>query len=1282
MRANKLRSALLHRTRLLLAPMALSIFWTASTGISVAQIKSGTITGLVTDKSGAVIPGAQVSVVNEETQVGQKVASDHAGEYVVPYLAAGRYAVTIEQQGFSAFQQTGIVLGTGQQARVDAQLQVGGVGTTVQVQSEALTLQTESTSVQGRVDSNVIESVPDLNHNPFYFATLEAGIVARNEMASTTNPYSFGVGIYSRDRLSAFSVNGAEAFSTDITVDGVSVMGATMNEALVMPNRDGIQEVRTITSTFSAEYGRGQGAVAITTKSGTNQFHGTLFDQLRNEDLNANTFSNDTLGIAKPPFKVDYFGGTVGGPIIKNKLFFFVGYEGLTHNTAADWLATVPTPLQKVGNFSQTLVNVNGVPTPVQLFGPFNVTSAGPNLYQRVPFPNAIIPNPNPYALKLYSYYPDPNRAPIDVYNTDNYFHRGIQTTRKDDINARIDYQRGKQSIYGTGGIHRGSIDTPQPWGAGNPFYVSPTTINGTSQSIAPIVSDKNPYAGIGDTIVLSPTLVADVRFGIQRINTRYVTQLYPNLDYSSLGIPASVQAVFVLPGATPNLSTQNWTSLNSTNSMHKQNYQTNYHLAGSLTKVVGKWTLKEGAEFRADLFSDPNIYEGSVTFNGGAFTSEYTDAFGNNTVQDTTPDIQGYYEASLLTGAGSLGITPGQSVVPAFADKYMAVYTQNDWRATPRLTINLGLRWDLQPAVTERYNRISSFDPTQMNIWGTPGIIAFAGTDGYNRHMWDTHYGDFGPRAGVAYKITDSLVVRGGYGITYIPTNTGLLHGPFNFGSAPFSIYLNQIPYGTNPSGVPVGTFSDPAISVPVSEPGANRAAPQNYGTGPNLFQRHNYLDGRVQQWNIFFEKRLPGSWLASIGYSGTHGDRLPVTRFPVVSVGLLPQTLDDCYRAGVNCPAQDSDLTGKGYIQTGKDPASDPVPNPWNPNGTLPFGGVLAAKTIPRYVRDSRYPMFVGATSSYTFGWSNYDALMLEVKHAYSSGLQLDAHYTWSKALDFTGAEAALSEASSGVGFDSGARDLRNLKNNYHLSYSDIPQRFLVTAVYELPFGSGKRFSLDQSRVIRGIVSGWKIGAVELVQSGFPIPVDGGDTGALNSRPFRVPGEPLDVPKALQHWYNGKTTVALPDGRQITPCANCFLRYNVDAFAGSVVPDPNHPGQYLTNNYYTGDAAITYPEIRAPGRTNLDLNISRTFKMTERFSLEFSANATNAFNHPQFGGSIASSGAYNMNLGGINVIPPGPGNSTNTQLGQGLSSSTFGTYGLTTYDPRQFELGLKLRF
>jgi hypothetical protein len=199
-------------------------------------------------------------------------------------------------------------------------------------------------------------------------------------------------------------------------------------------------------------------------------------------------------------------------------------------------------------------------------------------------------------------------------------------------------------------------------------------------------------------------------------------------------------------------------------------------------------------------------------------------------------------------------------------------------------------------------------------------------------------------------------------------------------------------------------------------------------------------------------------------------------------------------------------------------------------------------------------------------------------------------------------------------------------------------------------------------------------------LVQSGFPIPITGGNN-ALNSRPSIVRGQPLEVPASLQHWYDGKTTVTLPDGRQITPCANCFLKYNVDAFAGSVIPDPNNPGKYLADAYNVGDAAVTYDGIRSPRRFNLDLSIRRTFSITERFSMELSANATNALNHTELaaGASTSYAGGYQGNLGSINVIP---NSATQTKLGQPTNSSNFGTFSPDTFDPRQLEFQLKFRF
>jgi hypothetical protein len=1249
------------------------VLWTTGASLSLAQIKSGSIVGSVTDKTGALVPDANVSITNEETKVITPVKTDSAGQYAVPYLEAGRYTVRIEKTGFVAFEETGVSVTVGQQARVDAQLQIGSAATRVEVVANLAKLQTESTSFTSSVNARAIEAIPNINSNPFYYATLLPGVVGSNETADTSSPYSFGLGMQGRTQFVSFSVNGGQDLTNRLSVDGVNTMATGNNEAAVLPNPDGIQEVRTIVNDYTAEYGRASGVVDIITKGGTNRYHGSVFGRVRNEALNANSFANNQLGITKAPFKVGVFGGTMGGPIKKDKLFFFASYQGLVHHTGADWLETVPTPLEKQGNFGQTLVNYNGTPEPAQIYNPFNVTQIGPNLYQRALIPNAIITNPDSYGEYIINQYPDPNRAPIDLYNDDNYFYRGLQTFRGDNVNARVDYYRGKHSFYGSGGIEDSSISTPNTWGPKNPFY----NRGPNGLWLPALQTDKNPYGSIGDTISLSPTLIADIRFGVQRVNTIFGSRSYPNFDYNTMGVPASVQAIMPSHEFAPDVLPSRYSDLGETLSEHKHERQTNSDLEASLTKVLGKWTLKNGVEFLDDYTSYQDFEEGSARLDlgpawctncGSGFTSQYITSRGVNTAQDNTAMNSGFDAADFALGAGSYYIVPGRSILPDFNERYLGLYTQNDWRPTSRLTVNLGLRWDLQPGPSERWNRFSAFDATKMNPFGSQGVTAFPGTDGYSRNLWNTHWRDFGPRFGVAYRLRDTLVVRGGYGITYMPMNTGYFDGTYNYGSISFGNFTGELPYGPTPAGVVTCTFHDASCSPILQGVGSNTSAPQLYGTGPNVFPR-NFLNARVQQWNVFVEKSLHSDWLFSIGYAATHGDHLMVARWPYGGIGLLPQSIDNCYRNGTGCPANDAAVTGHGYVQTAIDPAYDPVTNPWNPTGTLPFDGYLATSTINRYVLDSTYPMFQGQSGGQSFGYSNYNSLSVQVKHAFAHGLQLDTFFTWSKSMGLTSTETEYNVDDNGSNAD--WFDLRNPKQNYQLTGQDFPARFVAIVVYELPFGSGKKFDF-QNRAARYVISGWKVGGVQQTQSGYPEIISGASNGALNSRPFRVAGEPLEVPKALQHWYNGTTTVTLPDGRSITPCADCFLKYNPDAYAGSVIPDPTQPGQYIADDYWMGTAGGASSYMRSWGRNNLDISIMRDFRLTEKVTLELRANMTNFLNHPQFKD-------YSGGLGGQAVVADP---TTHTQVGQPTGSSSFGTMGNSTYDPRQTEFQLTFRF
>ena len=511
---------------------------------SWAQIRSSGIVGSVVDSSGAAVVAAQVAAVSQETKSSYTTASNEAGQFTLPYLQHGRYTVTVTKEGFKTAEITGVELSTAETVRVPVRLEVGAVSTSIEVSAEAAGIEVESVSMQGALAARVIESLPNINDNPFYYATLQPGVVGRASLSDTQSVNSFGIGIDGRRTFSAISVNGGQAFTNDIQVDGVSVQGSAWNEAAVVPNRDSLQEVRTITNNFSAEYGRAQGVIQMATKSGTSQYHGTLFDRVRNDAFTANSFRSNNRGIPRTPFKVNTFGGTIGGPVGNTGLYFFTSYEGFVHHKTIEYVKQVPDEYQRIGDFSGTRVNVSGTPTPVQIFDPFSATETGRNVYARTPIPNAIIPASriDPYMKKFMSYYPLPNRAAEDQYGANNYLYRPLRVFHKNSVNSRLDYRWGKHSLYGTGGLTKGLIDNPSSWGPDNPF-------NSRNEFIGRFVTDQNPYGAIGDTFVISPTLVMDVRYGINRIQTNSEAEIFRNFDYDQFGIPKDILAINALPG-------------------------------------------------------------------------------------------------------------------------------------------------------------------------------------------------------------------------------------------------------------------------------------------------------------------------------------------------------------------------------------------------------------------------------------------------------------------------------------------------------------------------------------------------------------------------------------------------------------------------------------------------------------------------------------------------------------------------------------------------------------
>jgi trimeric autotransporter adhesin len=1254
---------------------------------ALAQINSGVITGIVTDPQKAVVPNANVEVVEEATRFVNTTTTNESGEFTVPYLKAGVYTVTVTATGFPAFKVTGVNVAAGSTVRTNVPLQLSTVSTQVEVTATAEQLQSDTTTVEGAVGERVIESIANITQNPLYYASLLEGVTGRAEFSDSTSAQSFGIGYEGRRYLSALNVNGATAFSAAIQLDGLSVTSGAWNEAAVLPNTDSLQEVRVVNSNFTAEFGRGMGAIKMATKSGTNQVHGSGYYRVRNEAFNANTFKNNANGIRRGAFRVNDFGGTVGGRVIKDKLFFFTSYELMLHKDTPQWLWTAPTALERKGDFSQTLISgTNGVPTPAGIWDPYSVTQTSATVYTRAPFPNAVIPNPNPIALKVMDLWPMPNRTATDFFGANNFLKEAIRPFRRSSSNNRVDYRPGiKHSLYASGGVSIGSIKTPSPFGVDSPWFGSATGISGAGGSGvgygARSVTDNNPYAQLGDTVILSPTVVLDVRAGITRINSNSVSRPPKPLaasDYSALGIPATVQAVMPEFGAAPDIQTPGrysasvWTQYQS-----KQERQTNSQVSGSVTKMLKRWTVKAGAEFRVYQGNYTDYQNAAAMYSGttpGSFTVQNITAAGASTNNNTIAQ-QGFAGANILVGAGGWLVPQNFSSRPALTAKYLGFYDQNDWRASKRLTVNVGVRYEIQPGPTDRFNRSTALDLTlpspftaSANPFGTYlGQVVFAGHDGKSRNLWKTTWSNLGPRLGAAYRLGGNTVIRGGYGIAYGANNTGWYDGPYCYNQGAFTPGSQVLPYGGTPNGTLLGKFWDAEPSRIVVPPGANASAPQLYGTGGAYFDVNSERPGLVQMWNFFLERQVSRALFLSAGYSGSHGSRLFQSRYPLQNNQMIPADVRAQWR--------------QTYINTngGTNPASVQVQNPLQPatGELLPFVGTLAQRTLPQSNLYYPYLPLLSQTLQRDQGESNYNALMLRVRHS-GRALYMDASYTWSKSTD-TGytelqdAQGFSNNVGSGGGGANGVLDLLNWKNSKKLSYSDVPHRVVVTATYNLPFGKGQHFAVGNP-VARAALSGWRIGSVLMWQKGFPLSPTGANGGSLNNRPNvnRAGNQPLELPEKYQKWYDGNTSITLPDGRIYTPCAQCFLKYNPDAFAGQFLITAN--GGRQADQYWMGNAAINYSALRGPGRSNLDFTLTRDFRVKERYTASFMANVTNALNHTQF-----RAGSYNMGVGSVQLTDiPAQG----VIAGVGQSAATYGSHNMNTYDPRQLILEVRLRF
>ena len=1276
----------------------------------LAQVNSSTVTGTVTDPSGAKVSGAQVVVTNQATGVSVNTVTTGTGDYTVPYLISGTYKVQVTASGFAAQVAENASVGNNATVHVNVVLKTGGVETVVQVDAGAAALQTDDTSVKTSISAQQIDALPNINQNPLLYATLQPGVVAEKSAHQTQSTDSFGIGPHARRVESLISVNGGLGFTTDIQLDGIPILASDYNEEGITPNEESIQEVQVQSNTFSSEYGRGTGIVQYFSKSGTNALHGQAIYRNRNEAFNANGFQNNfnhfvaaqtsptTQTGTRGPFKVNYYGGSLGGPILKDRLFFFASYEGLRNIAAINKAITVPTQLERNGDFTCTKIqDNNGQPVPVTVYNPFTATQVAPNVYQRTVFApgtadcgsaanfggggntvggGSAIPagNLDAVGLKAYSNFPLPNQAASDAYGDNNYQVITQQTFLRNTGQIRVDAKvNNHNTIYLTGGISEGAVVVPNFLGPNNPFY--PTITWGQ------VITDNNPYAAVGDTVIFSPTLVLDVRYGVNRMQSveGYGPKSGP-FDLSGYNQPAAIVGLINDPTQPFDFCTEGkYTCLNYTVGQQLNEHQTNHSAVASITKTHGSFTFKVGGEYRVGLLNTSapahaNFEIGNY-FSDQNYTSQYTDANGNNVSSYNTTNVQqGFQPAQWLTGAGYE--VAGSSVASALAMKYTAFYEQTTWTATPKLTLNFGLRFEMQPGPTERHNRQSAFDTQGTNPFGK-GSYVFSGTNGYSRNLYESHYDDFGPRIGAAYQLDSTTVLRGGFGIAYLPTNSGF--GATSQNNSAFTTHNVANPsavFGANPNGIPVGKFYDAAVSgnvVPAL--GADITNPKQYGGSNSYLQDYrNTYDGRLLQWNAFFEKTLTPSTIFSLGYSASRGDRLPFSNVPINGSGAgggggtTPPGYQTISPALLNSWRQ-------SYISSsGTNPATQPIPNPYFGNGFQ--GGALSAATVAAWRLQVPYPEFPDLNLLEQTAHSNYQSLVVDVRHSMSHGILFDASYVWSKEIDDTQNIGQSNDAFNNAGEQNTGYLLNLNQNTYenrHVGFNDVPNRVVITTLFESPFGRNQRF-LGDSKVAQWTLGGWQLGTSFSAQTGTPIEITS-SMGSLNNRPNRVAGVNPILPKSVRHFYytppHGGTTIPLPGvgnsvgGTELVTCSGCEPYLNPLAFSGPTVTLAN--GKLAPDVFWYGTGRIAYDDIRSPSNVFFDAQLQRDFPITQRVHFQLAVNAYNLLNMTQFTPFQA------ISVGGINIDP---------KATQPFGTSSPTTQGLGFYDPRQLQLQGRITF
>jgi hypothetical protein len=1039
----------------------------------------GSIIGTVTDATGGAVPQANVTLVNLGTAERRVMQTDTAGNYQFVNLVPSQYRVEVEKSGFRRFAREPITVEVQNAVRIDVAMSVGDVSQTVEVSAQTPLLQTEDSSLGQVVESRKVLEMPLNGRNVFGLVALVPGVVPGGQSGTTptgTNPFAWA----------NYQIGGGQANQSATYIDGAPVNAAYVNLTSLVPTQDAIQEFRVQTSNLGPEFGRFAGGVInLATKSGTNSFHGSAYEFFRNRELNANTFFNNKAGVGRPAFSQNQYGANLGGPVIKDKTFFFFSWEGFRLRQGASYTYSVPTDAMRAGDFSNVrtaagaLVPIYDPLTTCGKFGnaPCAKDANGNDVITRTQFPGNIIPSSriDPAAKVLSNYWAHANGPGNAFTAVNNYTANASVGGNNDQYNARIDHSFSEKQRFFTRYTYWTNLNLPiDP-------YKTNTCVDRCTETF------NTNQAVVGDTYSFTPTLIGDLRLSYTRFHYDR-TSLTAGYDLTQLGWPSSLndQVIFRV---VPQPVVTGYNGVFSTSGTGSTIIARNdiYSIAPSMTKIWGSHTLKFGAEIRrlTHNYYQQNNPSGSFNFDA-LMTSANPFAAGST----------GNGFASFFLGYGTGGGVTNNALV-AGQMIYRAYYAGDQWMVNSHLTLNYGVRFEQMGPWSERYDRMMVLLPTATNDLAGMTGLNFQGRFGLvnspdNPSRTNTEMGNlWAPRFGIAWRVNNKTVVRTGYGIFWLGNDVA-----FNFAPNNDLVNAYTTPFvGTSDGSLsPADTLKNPFPSGLIAPPGRSANVQQLFWgqsiAAPVYNEKHAY----AQQFNFDVQRELPGGIALSVAYAGSKGTHLPG-------------------------PDQQLDQLSPEFFSLGTK-LQQQVPNPFY--GIVKLGS-LALPTVSYGQLLRPYPQYTGFSMRNPPNRNSmYHSGQLKVEKRFVRGGTILGSYTWSKLISDTDTLTGWLEAGGGAG---GVQDNYNIRAERSLALYDTPHRAVISYIYDLPFGKGQPFASNVTGVAGKLVSGWGVNGVTTFQSGNPLPISVASNTigfGAGQRPNRT-GIPAAVDGSAQSRLNG---------------------------------------------------------------------------------------------------------------------------------------------------------------